>query len=50
MTSRFDQALVFAAQLHKDQRRKGSGVPYVSHLLAVAALGACPRINISVYM
>ena len=38
MTSRFDQALVFAAQLHKDQRRKGSGVPYVSHLLAVAAL------------
>ena len=38
MTSRFEQALVFAAQLHKDQRRKGSGVPYVSHLLAVAAL------------
>ena len=38
MTSRFEQALVFAAQLHKDQQRKGSGVPYVSHLLAVAAL------------
>ena len=38
MTSRFEQALVFAAQLHKDQRRKGSGVPYISHLLAVTAL------------
>ena len=38
MTSRFEQALVFATQLHKDQRRKGSGVPYISHLLAVAAL------------
>ncbi len=38
MTSRFEQALVFAAQLHREQRRKGSNVPYVSHLLAVAAL------------
>ena len=38
MTSRFEQALGFATQLHKDQRRKGSGVPYISHLLAVTAL------------
>ena len=38
MTSRFEDALVFAAQLHREQRRKGSNVPYVSHLLAVAAL------------
>ena len=38
MTSRFEQALVFTAQLHREQRRKGSNVPYVSHLLAVAAL------------
>ena len=38
MTSRFEQALVFATQLHKEQRRKGSGVPYISHLLAVTAL------------
>ena len=29
---------MFAAQLHREQRRKGSNVPYVSHLLAVAAL------------
>jgi (p)ppGpp synthase/HD superfamily hydrolase len=38
LTERFEQALVFAAQLHKQQRRKGSGVPYVSHLLSVAGL------------
>ena len=38
MTSRFENALVFATQLHREQRRKGSNVPYVSHLLAVAAL------------
>ncbi len=38
MTSRFEQALVFAAQLHREQRRKGSGVPYISHLLGVTAL------------
>ena len=35
---RFEQALVFATRLHAGQRRKGSGVPYVSHLLAVCAL------------
>ena len=38
VTTRFENALVFAAQLHREQRRKGSNVPYVSHLLAVAAL------------
>ena len=35
---RFEEALVFAARLHRDQRRKGGGVPYVSHLLGVASL------------
>ena len=35
---RFEKALVYAARLHKDQRRKGSGIPYVTHLLAVAAI------------
>ena len=29
---------MFAAQLHRDQRRRGSNVPYVSHLLAVASI------------
>lgn len=35
---RFDQALALAADLHRDQIRKGSHVPYLSHLLSVAAL------------
>ena len=38
MTDRFDRALVFASELHRQQRRKGSEVPYVAHLLAVAAI------------
>ena len=38
MTSRFEHALVFAAQLHREQERKGSSIPYVSHLLAVSAI------------
>lgn len=38
MTSRFEEALGFAAQLHREQCRKGSNVPYVSHLLAVSSL------------
>ena len=38
MPSRFEEALAFAARLHKDQRRKGFGVLYISHLLAVTAL------------
>jgi (p)ppGpp synthase/HD superfamily hydrolase len=35
---RFQAALVQAARLHQRQVRKQSGVPYVSHLLAVCAL------------
>jgi GTP pyrophosphokinase len=35
---RFRQALDWAALLHKDQERKGSGIPYVSHLLGVCSL------------
>jgi GTP diphosphokinase / guanosine-3',5'-bis(diphosphate) 3'-diphosphatase len=31
-------ALLFAARAHKDQRRKGTGEPYVNHLIEVAAL------------
>jgi (p)ppGpp synthase/HD superfamily hydrolase len=38
LSARFDSALVFAAQLHATQARKGSGVPYIAHLLAVASL------------
>lgn len=35
---RFDQALVLAHDLHRSQRRKDTDIPYISHLLAVAAL------------
>jgi GTP pyrophosphokinase len=35
---RFSGALVFAAELHQDRVRKGTDVPYVAHLLSVAAL------------
>ena len=38
LTERFDEALSFAAKLHRRQARKGTHVPYLSHLLAVAAL------------
>ncbi len=38
LTTRFEQALVLATKIHRTQIRKGSGVPYVSHLLSVAAL------------
>lgn len=34
----FEQALVYAAQLHLHQVRKDSRTPYVAHLLAVAGL------------
>lgn len=37
-TDKLEDALVYAAQLHRDQTRKGTGVPYVTHLLAVAAI------------
>jgi (p)ppGpp synthase/HD superfamily hydrolase len=38
LTARFEEALVYAAQLHARQLRKGTTIPYISHLLAVTAL------------
>jgi (p)ppGpp synthase/HD superfamily hydrolase len=38
LTSRFRDALSFAASLHEEQVRKGTDIPYVAHLLAVTAL------------
>jgi (p)ppGpp synthase/HD superfamily hydrolase len=35
---RFEDALVLAHQLHADQIRKGTTIPYISHLLAVTAI------------
>jgi GTP pyrophosphokinase len=37
-TPRFEEALAYAARLHTAQVRKGTEVPYVSHLLAVCAI------------
>ncbi|OGI48411.1 MAG: phosphohydrolase [Candidatus Muproteobacteria bacterium RIFCSPHIGHO2_01_60_12] len=38
LTHRFNEALVYAAGLHARQNRKGTDIPYVSHLLAVASI------------
>ena len=38
LSDRFCQALLYAAALHGDQRRKISGEPYLAHLLGVAAI------------
>jgi (p)ppGpp synthase/HD superfamily hydrolase len=35
---RFEAALIYASAVHAHQRRKGGEIPYVSHLLAVAAM------------
>ncbi len=37
LTDRFDRALLYATHVHGGQLRKGTGVPYIAHLLAVAA-------------
>src|SRR3954468_2455677 len=37
-SKRFEDALVYAAHVHADQFRKGTSIPYVTHLLAVAAI------------
>jgi (p)ppGpp synthase/HD superfamily hydrolase len=31
----YDEALVYASELHRNQVRKGSGIPYIAHLLSV---------------
>src|SRR6185436_20632603 len=37
LSESFDNALVYASRLHRGQLRKGSGVPYVAHLLSVSS-------------
>ncbi|MBI5564191.1 MAG: HD domain-containing protein [Chloroflexi bacterium] len=37
-THRFEDALVLAHQLHTKQKRKGTAIPYVGHLLAVCSI------------
>lgn len=36
--TRFESALVYANQVHQAQRRKGTGIPYMAHILGVAAI------------
>ena len=36
--TRFEDALVYASEAHRRQARKGTEIPYVSHLLGVTAL------------
>jgi (p)ppGpp synthase/HD superfamily hydrolase len=38
LTARFGDALALARKLHETQKRKGTAVPYLSHLLSVSAL------------
>jgi (p)ppGpp synthase/HD superfamily hydrolase len=38
LTERYSDALTFAAEAHRSQVRKGTSVPYLSHLLAVSGL------------
>jgi GTP pyrophosphokinase len=38
LTERFRDAMSYAFELHQAQRRKGSGAPYVGHLLGVCSL------------
>jgi (p)ppGpp synthase/HD superfamily hydrolase len=38
LTDRYDQALAYASEHHREQLRKGSRVPYLTHLMSVSAL------------
>ena len=38
LTSRFDDAFRYAHDLHRGQTRKGTAIPYIAHLIGVAAL------------
>jgi (p)ppGpp synthase/HD superfamily hydrolase len=37
-TSRFVSAMTYAHEIHQGQRRKGTGIPYIAHVLGVAAI------------
>jgi len=38
LSERFDRALIYASDKHREQARKTSNVPYIAHLLAVASI------------
>ena len=37
-TDRFVSAMAYAHQVHSGQRRKGTGIPYIAHVLGVTAI------------
>ena len=37
-TDRFAAAMAYAYQVHSGQRRKGTGIPYIAHILGVTAI------------
>jgi (p)ppGpp synthase/HD superfamily hydrolase len=38
LTERISQALALAVEAHKEQKRKGTDIPYIAHPIAVAAI------------
>ena len=38
LTERFEQAFLYASHVHGGHRRKGTSIPYLSHLMGVASL------------
>lgn len=38
LSERFEEAFLLANQLHAEQKRKGTSIPYISHLIGVASL------------
>lgn len=38
LTDRFDRGVLYAIELHRSQVRKGTSIPYVTHLFAVCSL------------
>src|ERR1700680_3496183 len=37
LSEEYDEALVYASELHRTQVRKGTHVPYIAHLLSVSS-------------
>lgn len=37
-SEKFEEALSYAARIHRDQVRKGANIPYISHLMSVSAM------------
>jgi len=38
LVTRFESALLYASQVHQGQRRKGTEIPYIAHILGVTAI------------